>query len=62
MEALAKLSSDELVSALAMNLPFAPEEKQALLEAATPRERAETLVALAELGVSGAGPRSAGWH
>lgn len=62
LEALAKLGPDALVSALAMNLPFAPEEKQALLEAPTPGERADALVALAELGASGAGPPPGGWH
>jgi len=62
LETLAKLGPDGLVSALAMNLPFAPEEKQALLEAPTLGKRAEALVALAELGASGAGPPPGGWH
>lgn len=62
LEALAQLGPDELVSALAMNLPFAPEEKQALLEAPTPGRRAGALIALAELGASGAGPPPGGWH
>lgn len=38
-----------LVNTLSMISPYGPEEKQALLEAATLRERAEVLIALAEM-------------
>lgn len=41
--------NEALVNALAMMSPFGPEEKQALLEAATLRSRAEVLVAITEI-------------
>ena len=47
--------AEALVNALAMMCPFAPTEKQALLEAASFDERATTLLALLEMG-SDAGP------
>ncbi|HUE65992.1 MAG TPA: LON peptidase substrate-binding domain-containing protein [Rhizomicrobium sp.] len=47
--------AEALVNALAMMCPFAPTEKQALLEAASFDERASTLLALLEMG-SEAGP------
>jgi Lon protease-like protein len=47
--------AEALVNALAMMCPFAPAEKQALLEAGNFHERASTLLALLEMG-SGAGP------
>ena len=47
--------AEALVNALAMMCPFAPTEKQALLEAASFDERATTLLALLEMG-SEAGP------
>ncbi|GJL93641.1 MAG: ATP-dependent protease [Hyphococcus sp.] len=40
---------DALVASLAMGCPFAPNEKQALLEAQTVAERAECLMALMEM-------------
>lgn len=52
LEGLKALAPESLVSALAMNLPFAPVEKQALLEAPTPAERAELLAALLDLGAT----------
>ncbi len=42
-------SIDALVVSLAMGCPFAPNEKQALLEAQTVEERAESLMALMEM-------------
>lgn len=47
--------AEALVNALAMMCPFAPAEKQALLEAQSFHERASTLLALLEMG-SEAGP------
>jgi Lon protease-like protein len=42
--------AEPLVNALAMMCPFAPAEKQALLEAASFHERTSTLLALLEMG------------
>jgi uncharacterized protein len=42
--------AEALVNALAMMCPFAPAEKQALLEAASFHERTSTLLALLEMG------------
>ncbi|MBB4287579.1 LON peptidase substrate-binding domain-containing protein [Roseospira goensis] len=39
-----------LVTSLAMVCPFEPREKQALLEAGTPQERADLMMALLEMG------------
>ncbi len=47
---LRPLAPGSLVDALAMNLPFDPEQKQALLEASGPASRTELLRALLELG------------
>jgi Lon protease-like protein len=47
--------AEALVNALAMMCPFAPAEKQALLEAGSFHERASTLLALLEMGAE-AGP------
>lgn len=47
--------AEALVNALAMMCPFAPAEKQALLEALSFHERASTLLALLEMG-GGSGP------
>ena len=44
-----------LIATLAMVCPFSPNEKQALLEAADPSERARTLIALMEMGSLQAG-------
>jgi Lon protease-like protein len=51
-----------LVTSLAMICPFEPCEKQALLEAADPEQRAKVLIALLQMGACGAkgcgtGPR-----
>jgi hypothetical protein len=47
--AIARAPSDSLVTSLAMILPFAPSEKQALLEARDLGERARILTALMEM-------------
>jgi Lon protease-like protein len=48
-ETVGQASNEMLVNALAMMAPFAPAEKQALLEAPDLRARAETLVAITEM-------------
>jgi Lon protease-like protein len=48
-DAIDRAPSEYLVNTLAVMSPFGPEEKQALLEAADLKARAETLVALAEM-------------
>ena len=60
-DAIEKSSDEELVNSLALAGPFAPSEKQALLEAVTVAERARALIALAEIELAGGaakpGPR-----
>lgn len=60
--AIESASEEMLVSALAMGCPFAPAEKQALLEADSLRERTETMIALMEFalaeGEDGKGPQA----
>lgn len=53
--AIEQLSCPTLVTTLSMVCPFAVAEKQALLEAATPAERAEDLVALLRMAAFGGG-------
>ena len=48
-----KTADEKLVSALAMMCPFAPSEKQALLEASTIGERVRVLGMLMEMTVAG---------
>jgi len=48
-EAIEKAPGEYLVTSLAMACPFAPSEKQALLEAADPDARAELLTTLVEM-------------
>lgn len=45
--------TDALIASLAMGCPFAPNEKQALLEAETAAARAECLIALMEMSNAG---------
>jgi Lon protease-like protein len=52
-EAVRRLSDDALITALSMICPFAPAEKQALLEAADDRRRADILMALLRMGGRG---------
>lgn len=51
---LAALPGITLLNGLAVALPFHPAEKQALLEAASPDERAELLLALMDMGIEAA--------
>lgn len=53
--AVAKSSSEFLVNALSVMSPYGAEEKQALLEAADLKSRAEVLVALAEMELASNG-------
>jgi Lon protease-like protein len=53
-EALGKMRPGRIVTTLAMTCPFAPSEKQALLEAETAQSRAKILLALLEMGAAGA--------
>jgi hypothetical protein len=48
-EAIDKAAGEHLITSLAMLCPFAPSEKQALLEAADLDERARLLIALVEM-------------
>ncbi len=52
-EAIRRMPDDVLVVTLAMACPFEAVEKQALLEAPTPAERAATLLALLQMGAAG---------
>ena len=47
-----RTSNETLVNALSMMSPYGPAEKQALLEAADLRSRAETLIALTEMSLA----------
>jgi len=51
-DAINRLADDSLVVTLAMVCPFEPIEKQALLEAPTEAERADTLLALLRMGAA----------
>jgi Lon protease-like protein len=51
-EAIGKAPGDYLVTSLAMACPFAPSEKQALLEAADPDERGRLLTTLVEMAAT----------
>jgi Lon protease-like protein len=57
--AIGKTSTETLVNSLAIASPYGREEKQALLEAADLKARAEMLVALAEMEIA-AGTRGSG--
>jgi Lon protease-like protein len=48
-DAVNKAGDENLVTSLSMVLPFGPAEKQALLEAADLKTRAETLIAITEM-------------
>ena len=52
-KAIAQSPAEGLVNTLAMVCPFAPSEKQALLEAPDSEARAQLLVTLVEMGVMG---------
>lgn len=53
--AIQRASSEFLINALCVMCPYGPEEKQALLEAADLKCRAEVLVALAEMELASSG-------
>ncbi|MCW3473555.1 LON peptidase substrate-binding domain-containing protein [Limobrevibacterium gyesilva] len=55
-DAINQMPDDDLVITLCMVCPFEPPEKQALLEAPTPADRAQALVALLEIDTH-QGPR-----
>lgn len=61
-EAIGKAPSDELFATIAMICPFAPNEKQALMEAPDPKSRAELLAALLEMDAGGTGETDAVKH
>ena len=50
-DVLGALPGVALLNGIAVAIPFRPEEKQALLEAPSPAERAELLLALMEMGI-----------
>ncbi|MCF1505152.1 LON peptidase substrate-binding domain-containing protein [Afifella sp. H1R] len=52
-ESVERASNVGLLTALCMMSPWGPAEKQALLEAPSLKERAETLIAIAELSLAG---------
>lgn len=52
------VDAETLVHALAMTCPFDPREKQALLESRTLADRANMLIALFRMNVSGAAPET----
>lgn len=54
-ETVGEASNEVLVNALSMMAPFAPAEKQALLEAPDLKTRAETLVAITEVSLARGG-------
>lgn len=51
-EAIRRITDDMLVITLSMICPFEPAEKQALLEAPTPADRANALMALLRIGAA----------
>lgn len=53
--AIQRASNEALINALCVMSPYGPEEKQALLEAADLKTRAEVLVALAEIELASSG-------
>jgi uncharacterized protein len=48
-ESIERSPAELLVNTLSMISPYGPEEKQALLEAQTLKERADVLIALAQM-------------
>ena len=52
-DAIEETPDERLVAALAMSCPFQPSEKQALLEAMTLPERAETMIAILRMTAHG---------
>jgi Lon protease-like protein len=58
--AVTRSSNETLVNSLSIMSPYGPEEKQALLEAADLRTRADVLIALAEMEIASAGRGGSG--
>ena len=56
--AITETPDERLVTTLAMLCPFAPQEKQALLEYSTTAERGRAMIALIEMGLAGPGGES----
>lgn len=56
--AITETPDERLVTTLAMLCPFAPQEKQALLEYPTTAERGRGMIALIEMGLAGPGGES----
>jgi hypothetical protein len=54
-DTIREASNERLVTSLAMVCPFSSAEKQALLEAPTPSDRAETMTTIMEMAVLGTG-------
>ena len=54
-ESIQRASSESLINALSVMSPYSPEEKQALLEAADLKARAEVLMTLAEMEIAARG-------
>jgi hypothetical protein len=54
-DTIREASNERLVTSLAMVCPFSSAEKQALLEAPTPSDRAETMTTIMEMAVLGSG-------
>ena len=54
-QSIGRSGSETLVNSLSVMSPYGPEEKQALLESATLKTRAETLIALAEMELAASG-------
>ena len=55
---ISRSGSETLVNSLSVMSPYGPEEKQALLEALTLKERADMLIALAEMEMASSGGSS----
>jgi Lon protease-like protein len=61
-ESVEEAGNAYLVTALAMVCPFEPQEKQAILEASDLSARADTIIALLEMGVLDVGDSSPARH
>lgn len=59
-KSIAKAPMEYLVNTLSVISPYSPEEKQALLEAADLKSRADALVALAEMDIASSGDGGTG--
>lgn len=57
---ISRLPNEPLVNSLAVMSPYGPEEKQALLEARSLKERADILIALAQMELASSGGSDSG--